>query len=110
MWRSVEARVASIPAREIALRVLVDYPGRAKPDDLLEDLLSQHDPERRERALATQLVSGTIKWRGRIDYVIKVLSHQSRVVSPSILNILRLSLFQLMFLIGSPRTALPMRV
>jgi 16S rRNA (cytosine967-C5)-methyltransferase len=90
--------VASIPAREIALRVLTEYPGRSKPEDLLERLLATHDPERVERALATQLVSGTIKWRSKIDFIIKQLSHRNRVVSPIVLNILRLSIYQLLFL------------
>jgi 16S rRNA (cytosine967-C5)-methyltransferase len=94
----VEARVASISAREIALAVLIGYPGRAKPDDLLEDLLRTHDPDRKERALATQIVSGTIKWRNKLDHIIKEFSHKRRVVSPSVLNILRLSLYQLIFL------------
>jgi 16S rRNA (cytosine967-C5)-methyltransferase len=85
-------------AREIALRVLLDYPGRAKPDELLERILREQDPERRERALATHLVSGTIKWRNRLDHIIKQLSRKKRVVSPEILNILRLSLYQVMFL------------
>ncbi|HVP57378.1 MAG TPA: 16S rRNA (cytosine(967)-C(5))-methyltransferase RsmB, partial [bacterium] len=49
-------------------------------------------------ALATQLVSGTIKWRNKIDFIIKQLSHRSRVVSPVVLNILRLSIYQLLFL------------
>jgi 16S rRNA (cytosine967-C5)-methyltransferase len=93
----VEKRVTA-SAREIALRVLVEYPGRAKPDELLERYLREHDPERRERALATHLVSGTIKWRNRLDHIIKQLSRKRRVVSPHVLNILRLSLYQLMFL------------
>ncbi len=90
--------MARIPAREIALKVLTEYPGRAKPEDLLEDLLVTYDPERVERALATQLVSGTIKWRNKIDFIIKQLSHRSRVVSPVVLNILRISIYQLLFL------------
>jgi 16S rRNA (cytosine967-C5)-methyltransferase len=94
----VEGTVASISAREIALKVLIGYPGRAKPDVLLEEMLVAHDPERRERALATQLVSGTIKWRNLIDYIIRHLSRKGRVVSPPVLNILRLSLYQLVFL------------
>jgi 16S rRNA (cytosine967-C5)-methyltransferase len=94
----VETRVASIPAREIALKVLTEYPGRCKPEDLLENLLATYDPERVERALATQLVSGTIKWRNKLDFIIKQLSHRSRVVSPTVLNILRLSIYQLLFL------------
>jgi 16S rRNA (cytosine967-C5)-methyltransferase len=90
--------VARMSAREIALKVLIEYPGRAKPEDLLERLLVAEDPERVERALATQLVSGTIKWRSKIDFIIKQLSHRSRVVSPIVLNILRLSIYQLLFL------------
>jgi 16S rRNA (cytosine967-C5)-methyltransferase len=90
--------VTSISAREIALKVLTDYPGRVKPDILLEKLLVSHDPERKERALATQLVSGTIKWRNRLDYIIKKLSRRGRVVSPLALNVLRLSLYQIIFL------------
>jgi 16S rRNA (cytosine967-C5)-methyltransferase len=90
--------VASMSAREIALKVLIQYPGRAKPDEVLEEILRELDPERKERALATQLVSGTIKWRNLIDYVIRHFSRKGRVVSPPVLNILRLSLYQLMFL------------
>ena len=88
----------SMSAREIALRVLTRYPGRAKPDDLLERMLTEEDPERKERALATQLVSGTIKWRNLIDFIIKHFSRKGRVVSPPVLNILRLSIYQLAFL------------
>jgi 16S rRNA (cytosine967-C5)-methyltransferase len=98
MSQSVEESVASTSAREIALQVLTQYPGRAKPDDLLEEKLTAHDPERRERALATQLVSGTIKQRNLIDYIIRHLSRKGRVVSPTVLNLLRLSLYQLIFL------------
>ena len=43
-------------------------------------------------------MSGTIKWRSKIDFIIKQLSHRSRVVSPVVLNILRLSIYQLLFL------------
>lgn len=87
-----------ISAREIALKVLTDYPGRAKPDVLLEELLTSYDPARNERALATQIVSGTVKWRNKLDYIIRKLSRKGRVVSPLVLNVLRLSLYQIIFL------------
>ncbi len=90
--------MTSISAREIALKVLIEYPGRAKPEDLLQDYLSRYPLERRERAFATQIVSGAIKWRRRLDFVIKSLSHRKRVASQVALNALRLSLYQLMFL------------
>lgn len=90
--------MTAISAREIALRVLVDYPGRAKPEDLLQQYLCKSHLDHRERALATQIVSGTIKFRRRLDFVIKQLSHRKRVVSQVALNVLRLSLYQLMFL------------
>jgi 16S rRNA (cytosine967-C5)-methyltransferase len=85
-------------AREIALKVLVEYPGVDRPDELLDRLLREHRLERRDRALATQIVSGTVKWRLRLDHIIKHFSRKKRVVSPVILNILRMSIYQLMFL------------
>ena len=85
-------------AREIALQVLVEYPGQHKPDELLDRLLKKYRPGRRDRALATQLVSGTVKWRLKLDHVVKHFSRKKRVVSPVILNILRMSIYQLMFL------------
>jgi len=85
-------------AREIALQVLLEYPGRAKPDELLGELLTGDGLERRDRALATHIVSGTIKWRLRLDYIIKHFSRKKRVVSPVILNILRMSIYQFLFL------------
>jgi 16S rRNA (cytosine967-C5)-methyltransferase len=85
-------------ARDIALDVLLEYTGTAKPDELLDRLLKVHGLERRDRALATQLVSGAIKWRLKLDHVIRRFSRKKRVVSPVILNVLRMSLYQLMFL------------
>lgn len=90
--------MTSISAREIALRVLIDYPGKAKPEDLLQQYLEQNPLDKRGRALATQILSGTIKWRRRLDFIIKNLSLRKRVASPLALNALRLSLYQLMFL------------
>ncbi len=87
-----------VSAREVALKTLLTYPGKGQPSDVLEDLLELYHLERRDRALATQIVSGTIKWRRRLDFVIKYFSRKRRVVAAPILNILRLSLYQLMFL------------
>jgi 16S rRNA (cytosine967-C5)-methyltransferase len=85
-------------AREVALQALVEYPASGKPDEVLDGLLRRYGLERRDRALATQIVSGTIKWRLRLDHIIKHFSRKKRVVSPVILNILRMSVYQLLFL------------
>ncbi|MEA1997148.1 MAG: 16S rRNA (cytosine(967)-C(5))-methyltransferase RsmB, partial [Gemmatimonadota bacterium] len=51
-----------------------------------------------DRALARQLVSGTLRMRGRIDYYLGFFLHRKLTSLPeSVLNILRMALFQLKF-------------
>jgi 16S rRNA (cytosine967-C5)-methyltransferase len=48
------------------------------------------------------LVSGTIKWQRRLDWIIDRLSKRKKGPDPKTRNILRLALYQLTFLSGSP--------
>jgi len=61
---------------------------------------------RRDRALLQTLVYGVLRWRGRLDYII---SHFSSTrfdkINPKILNILRLALFQIIYLDRIPDSA-----
>lgn len=54
------------------------------------------------RALITNLVSGTIKWRRRLDWIIDRLSKRKKGLDPEVRSLLRLALYQLAFLSGSP--------
>ena len=61
---------------------------------------------RRDRALLNALVYGVLRWRGRID---RVIDHFSKTpfkkIDSSILNILRLGLFQIIYLDRIPLSA-----
>lgn len=55
--------------------------------------------EGRDRALFSELVRGTLRWRGRIDYFLAALAHRSFRENPEkIQNILRLGAYQILFL------------
>lgn len=59
-----------------------------------------------DRAFLTELTYGTLRWRGRLDWIIR---HFSKVpvekIENEILNILRLGLYQILFLSKTPSSA-----
>jgi 16S rRNA (cytosine967-C5)-methyltransferase len=76
-------------------------------DSILEDISVDGAAEsRRDRALLQALVYGVLRWRGRLDYVIRHLS-TTRIdkIKPDVLNILRLALFQIIYLDSIPNSA-----
>ena len=81
--------------------------GRRTLDSLMEGYsgVGQVDSQR-DRALLQTLVYGVLRWRGRLDHII---SHFSRTrfdkINPRILNILRLALFQIIYLDRIPDSA-----
>ncbi|NVL91079.1 MAG: 16S rRNA (cytosine(967)-C(5))-methyltransferase RsmB [Desulfobacterales bacterium] len=87
-------------SRRIALSVLnLLDDSNAFPEHLLHRAFEQ-EPQliRKDRALATDLVYGVLRWRGRLDWVIRQLSKTPvRKIDPFVLNILRLSLYQILF-------------
>jgi 16S rRNA (cytosine967-C5)-methyltransferase len=61
---------------------------------------------RKDRALATDLTYGVLRWRGRLDWVIGQLSTTPvHKIDPFVLNILRLGLYQILFLSRVPLSA-----
>ena len=81
--------------------------GRRTLDTLMEGYAGGQQVEsRRDRALLQTLVYGVLRWRGRLDYII---SHFSSTrfdkISPRILNILRLAIFQIIYLDRIPHSA-----
>jgi 16S rRNA (cytosine967-C5)-methyltransferase len=51
-----------------------------------------------DRAFITELVYGTLRWQGRIDWVISRFSKiPTKKLDPWILNIIRLAVYQLLF-------------
>lgn len=91
-------------ARAVALAALyrVDHHG-AYVNLALSELLSQSSLDARDRAFATELAYGTLRWRGKIDWVLSHFVRRSLASQhPLVRNILRLSTYQLLFLKNIP--------
>ncbi len=91
-------------SRRIALSVLnaLDE-SNATLDTLLARSFGQGQVDHRDRALATELVFGTLRWQGRLDWVLQFLSNiPLHKIEPRILSILRLGLYQILFLSRIP--------
>ncbi|MBW1699101.1 MAG: 16S rRNA (cytosine(967)-C(5))-methyltransferase RsmB [Deltaproteobacteria bacterium] len=94
--------------RKIALSILDRVEkDRMTLDRVLDGFSRDIDAmDRRDRAFANTLVYGVLRWRSRLDWV---LEHFSRVplgkIDPTVLNILRLGAFQIMFLSRVPASA-----
>lgn len=94
--------------RRMALQILRAIDQRRHTlDVILEDYRQKHPLARqRDRALLQALVFGVLRWRGRIDFVIATFSRTPlNKIQPDILNILRIALFQVMFLDRIPDSA-----
>jgi 16S rRNA (cytosine967-C5)-methyltransferase len=91
-------------ARDLALDILVKVDQRRSyADTLLDSALDEVNLERRDRALLTEMVYGTLRWRGRIDWVAEqFLSQPLSRMQPRLRNILRLTLYQVLFLSKVP--------
>lgn len=97
-----------ISARSLAYQILLHLQQKAAyPDRLLRVTLSRHpnlDP--RDRALLTELVYGVLRWQGRLDWHIDLLSKiRPDKISPPIRVLLRMALYQLLFLDRVPAHA-----
>lgn len=94
-------------ARETALRVLQELEaGNRKSEEVLNRMLERSGAGRSDRALARELVSGTLKYRLQCDFVIsKFYRHDYAKAAPVLKNILRLGTYQLLHLDRVPRPA-----
>jgi len=93
-------------AREIALRVLIDLDGMKKSEELLNRMLERSSLERNDRALARELVAGTLKYRLQCDFVIERFYRHDYAKAAEVLKyILRLGVYQLLHLDRVPRSA-----
>jgi 16S rRNA (cytosine967-C5)-methyltransferase len=95
-------------ARKAAFEILNNLDqGHATLDNLLGKFSTENTSiSRRDRALFQALVFGVLRWRGRLDFII---NHFSRTrfdkIDPRVLNILRLALFQIIYLDRVPESA-----
>jgi 16S rRNA (cytosine967-C5)-methyltransferase len=91
----------------LALRVLerVQRAG-AYADIALKHALARSGLSAPDRAFATELVYGTLRWRGRIDYLLsRTLDRDLEKLEPLVATALRLGAYQLIFSGRVPATA-----
>ena len=99
-------------AREIALKVLYDidkndaYSNIALDEALKQTRKNSYEIDQRDIGFISEIVYGTISWRLTIDEIIKKYSNiKIKKISPWILNILRMSIYQILFLDKVPKSA-----
>ncbi len=97
-----EGGAPALPAdpREAALRILHAVETRsAFSDRLLDSAHARAGEDARDRALLHELVKGTLRWRGRLDWALDRRIHIGlAAVQPWIRNVLRLGAYQLLML------------
>lgn len=94
-------------ARQLALRVLYEVEkNNAFPGMELKKQLSASDLSAVDKGFATELVYGVIKNRTRLDFIISKYSKQKlKKISDWIINILRMGVYQIIFLDKVPLSA-----
>ena len=98
MTVSADRRKSSV--RSLAGEILSKVDTRkAYADVLLDQTFKTKSLDERDRALLTELVYGTLRWRGKIDAQLSGLLRRPLATShPLIRNLLRLTCYQLLFL------------
>ena len=94
--------------RDLALRVLNDLSRKPGFSASSLDNLFRSRPhlEERDRAFISQLVQGSVRWRARLDWTIRQTADVPlKKISLPVLNLLRLALYQILFLDRVPESA-----
>ena len=91
---------SSETVRGLAADILVKVETRkAYADVLLDRILTAKSLSSLDRALLTELTYGTLRWRGKLDaHLAPLLQRSLQKTDPFLKNLLRLSLYQFLFL------------
>lgn len=94
------------PARRLALEILSLVASGGRADEVLSAKLQAADPRAEDRRLATELVYGVLRWRTRLDAIInRSLNDPKKKLQPKVREILRIALYQMIFLDRIPARA-----
>ncbi|MCX7748113.1 MAG: 16S rRNA (cytosine(967)-C(5))-methyltransferase RsmB [Clostridia bacterium] len=93
--------------REVALKILYEINEKdAYSNIAVNKHLESHSLNPLDKAFVTDMVYGTLKWRLSIDWVIGHFSSvKIKKISPWILNILRMGVYQLLYMEKVPESA-----
>jgi 16S rRNA (cytosine967-C5)-methyltransferase len=93
--------------RKIAVNVLNELQkGQSTLNRIFEKKVDTNDLLSRDRALLNALVYGVLRWQGRLDFIISHFSTtRLNEIDAKILNILRLGLFQIIYMNRIPNSA-----
>ncbi len=97
-----------LDARKTALSILTTLDKENKTlDNIIEDFSDKIDLfSKKDRALMNALVYGVLRWRGRLDHIIEFFSNTPLTkIDLIVLNILRIALFQIIYLSRIPASA-----
>lgn len=94
-------------ARLIAVKTLYDIEENKSFSNIkLNNFYKQYNPEPIDRAFATEILYGTIRWKLKIDFLIQKFSKLSLdKVSPWVLCCLRMTVYQIFFMDKVPEFA-----
>jgi 16S rRNA (cytosine967-C5)-methyltransferase len=95
-------------ARTAALDILNTLDQGAKTlDPILDEVLSQNTFfSKKDRALLQAIVYGVLRWRAKLDWIIDYFSNtRLNRIEPNVMNILRIALFQIIYLNRIPVSA-----
>ena len=82
--------------RKLALEILLNWEEKKSDvNRILDRAICGEQLQDVDKALLTELVYGVLRWRGRLDYIIKIFSRSRRELDNLTLNILRLGAYQL---------------
>ena len=94
------------PARVAAYEVLRAVSSRRADLPAALALARARLPDERDRALAGEIATGTLRWQGTFDHIIAAFARRSLDrLDPEVVDILRLTLFQLLHLDRVPASA-----
>ena len=95
-------------ARKTSLHILntLDH-GNKTLDNILDEVFSRHAFfTKKDRALLQTIVYGVLRWRAKLDWIIDHFSKTPlKRIDPKVMNILRIALFQIIYLNRIPISA-----
>jgi len=92
--------------RLLAARVLMQVEAGESASAALDRALSRAEMDARDRGFTTELVDGTLRWRGRLDYVLAQITDKPPAnLDAAVRAVLRLGAYQLILLDRVPAHA-----